>query len=869
MSAVPRIVRPPADTGPDAAPTDGEMVAWLRAILEPGQVVELRAPKCQTTRAPKTENVIRRFRADDQGIRAMVEAARKLTGNAPGVYFTLNPVDPAMLDPARDGTGATDADILRRRWLLIDPDPKRNGTDSATDEEKAKGLARTLAVRDYLRSEGWPGVILCDSGNSGHLLCRIDLPADDIFKPGTDGRPVKTDGPSSVLLKRCLLALAARFDDDAVQIDTKVYNASRIDKLYGTWARKGKATKDRPHRVSRIVELPEDLAVVPPELLEALADSVHMRAPATMANGNGHHPARTNGDGRWSNEARALAWLAKCEPAVSGQRGHDKLLWAASVGPKFDLTEQQTRDLLARHYNPRCQPEWSDREIDHKVREAFKLTDRRGELLEKDRADYGGLAAGDDSQADAPVGQPAPSATFSNFRWKRKDGGEDAVKEPLRVEDLARSLEAICPGWPKRVDDRLFWETPRHEPLYLDSSARLFAWIDARAQVDWTKGVGKFIPQERFYEHLRMTAEPFGSIEVLPHHPPMPGAYYMLPQLPPAGRRLRRFLGFFCPETPEDAELILAMILTPLWGGPAGRRPAFLVTGPDDDPKQGRGTGKTTLVDVLADEVLNGFVDVSPTDQIADVKTRLLSDAGRQIRIARLDNVKTLKFSWADLEGLITSPEISGKQLYQGEGRRPNTLAWLITLNGASLSADMAQRVVVIKLRRPDYRAEWEEEVRAFAREHRWGIIADAVELLRTPTPPAPTRTRWGAWEREVLSKTAMPDRCLKLIAERQETVDDDNAERDLVADHFARKLEEHGHRPAEACVLIPSQVAAEWLSEVMRKTFATNHATAHLGGLSIAELRRSRTKDLRGWIWTGPEARQGVEPVKLRPMRF
>lgn len=141
----------------------------------------------------------------------------------------------------------------------------------------------------------------------------------------------------------------------------------------------------------------------------------------------------------------------------------------------------------------------------------------------------------------------------------------------------------------------------------------------------------------------------------------------MHPPIPEPSGRLGLLLDFFCPATPVDRELLKAFFLTLFWGGPPGSRPAFLITGPEDDPFQGRGIGKTKVSEVAA-ELAGGYVDVSPNDQIADVKTRLLSDEARAKRIIRLDNVKSLKFSHADLEGLITSSGISGKMLYRGEG---------------------------------------------------------------------------------------------------------------------------------------------------------------------------------------------------------
>ena len=76
---------------------------------------------------------------------------------------------------------------------------------------------------------------------------------------------------------------------------------------------------------------------------------------------------------------------------------------------------------------------------------------------------------------------------------------------------------------------------------------------------------------------------------------------------------------------------------------------------------------------------------------------RLLSPQGRGKRVVLLDNVKSHRFSWAELEAFITSPVISGHEMYRGEGQRPNTTTVAITVNGASLSKDLAQRAIVVR----------------------------------------------------------------------------------------------------------------------------------------------------------------------------
>jgi hypothetical protein len=72
---------------------------------------------------------------------AAVELSQQ--GTFKGVYFTLNPVRPELLarspyrvSRAGRGTTTTDADVERRRWLLIDLDPRRPAGVSAADPEK-------------------------------------------------------------------------------------------------------------------------------------------------------------------------------------------------------------------------------------------------------------------------------------------------------------------------------------------------------------------------------------------------------------------------------------------------------------------------------------------------------------------------------------------------------------------------------------------------------------------------------------------------------------------------------------------------------------------------------------------------------------
>jgi hypothetical protein len=324
---------------------------------------------------------------------------------------------------------------------------------------------------------------------------------------------------------------------------------------------------------------------------------------------------------------------------------------------------------------------------------------------------------------DAPAAPTNTLPVFSNFEWIPGAGGKPK-KRGLPLPDICAEFNQLTGGWPRRNDKDLFVPGDNYEPRFLESHAELFAWLAPQAHPDWARGSDMISP-ECFLAHLKETAQQYATIEQYPHFPALPAAYYLHPPLPISeGQHLEHLVDFFDPYTDLDRELIKAFVMSLPWGGPPGSRPAWLVTSPEDDPHGGRGVGKSKLIELCA-ELVGGMIELSPNEDIVAIKKRLLSPAARTLRVARLDNLKTYRFSWADLEGLISSPVISGHRLYKGEGRRPNYLTWGLTLNGASLSKDMATRVVVIKLARPQYSPTWEDTVRAYIEEHRWKILND------------------------------------------------------------------------------------------------------------------------------------------------
>jgi putative DNA primase/helicase len=82
-------------------------------------------------------------------------------------------------------------------------------------------------------------------------------------------------------------------------------------------------------------------------------------------------------------EERAKKYLDTIDPAIEGQYGHNTLFRAAcTIGPGFDLPPDVAFRLIREHYSPRCVPPWSDKDIGHKVDDAYRVEPRRGFLLD-------------------------------------------------------------------------------------------------------------------------------------------------------------------------------------------------------------------------------------------------------------------------------------------------------------------------------------------------------------------------------------------------------------------------------------------------------------------------------------------------------
>ena len=149
---------------------------------------------------------------------------------------------------------------------------------TATDQQKQAALELAKRVYAWLQAElGSESLVCADSGNGCHILIRLgDLPADQ---------------QTAWTCEHFLQLLDQQFSNDQAKVDSTTHNAARICALYGTVKRKGSDIPEQPHRLSKLVHIPDPLQPVDWQRLSALVDQYpsQQQQPAQqpLATGNG------------------------------------------------------------------------------------------------------------------------------------------------------------------------------------------------------------------------------------------------------------------------------------------------------------------------------------------------------------------------------------------------------------------------------------------------------------------------------------------------------------------------------------------------------------------------------------------------------
>ncbi len=220
---------------------------------------------------------------------------------------------------------------------------------------------------------------------------------------------------------------------------------------------------------------------------------------------------------------RARAYVATCEPAVSGANGHDDAMRVATAIVRgFSLDESSALEVLD-PWNARCAPPWSDADLRHKVEEAARVGDMA----------WGAKLVAEPSAATAPrpkLPKLGDAVAASIVRAERRASGSErpiALPWPTLAEHFGGGLwpgfhvinkGTGCGGTQLALQVAL-GATKRSVPaLYvglelgdLDLALRL---LGEEAHVPWSSlWTGKAGP-----EYLRRIREAAPALESLPFH---------------------------------------------------------------------------------------------------------------------------------------------------------------------------------------------------------------------------------------------------------------------------------------------------------------------------------------------------------------
>lgn len=244
---------------------------WWRVFKGDGKLVEIRLLGKNTYSGYFTsvESIVAQ-------IKPLLDHNNEQYYGASQAYFTLNDINPALYSrEQRDKfvkkpkSTTTDGDIIHRSFVLIDLDPSRAAGISASNDEYEKAHLKCVDIYRYLISQGFNEPIITCSGNGYHCYVACDMPNDD---------------EHNELVKRFLQSLSKMFGDEYVEIDEKVFNPARIDKLVGTWAKKGADSTERPWRISKILRVPKEVKINDDSLFRNIADLLPKEEPRQLPN---------------------------------------------------------------------------------------------------------------------------------------------------------------------------------------------------------------------------------------------------------------------------------------------------------------------------------------------------------------------------------------------------------------------------------------------------------------------------------------------------------------------------------------------------------------------------------------------------------
>ena len=532
---------------------------------------------------------------------------------------------------------------------------------------------------------------------------------------------------------------------------------------------------------------------------------------------------------------RARAYLVKMPEAIEHDKGHVKLLKAATalvIG--FRLSDADALAILREDYNPRCVPPWTEKELKHKITEARanKLGKTPGYLLSH------GL----------------PLANYVTETRTGKDGKPNVLHVPRKLNDIVADVLERFDGYPKRLGERLFYlDTEANAVRELATPDALSAWVQrcGGCGIDFLTGHG-FVKVRELYEALLQTTERFDAVSSAPFYPDRANVFSLCGKLPEPTKDASAFwklLDFMCPATAEDRLLMAAFFVAPMCFAPGGDfdRPGWCI-----DTEDAQASGKTSVAEVNArtHDCIPLSLDFSTLDRSQEaVKKRLISSEGRATRFALFDNVRSATIKSPVLANLVTAKYITERAAYgRGEESRPNDLTWTITVNGGTFDTDLATRFYPVVIVEPEAStAFWKRRVFSYIDEHRPQILADIRGLIER----ALARVENGeVWTRR---KSRFPEFDAAVLAAVCQTKEEFDAVDRRISSHMAESNDDADRAARfEAAFLRELKTNAPMLVDDLPVVVFASDIDAMISTSDELQRLRFTSRDVRAWIKSG-----------------
>jgi hypothetical protein len=445
----------------------------------------------------------------------------------------------------------------------------------------------------------------------------------------------------------------------------------------------------------------------------------------------------------------------------------------------------------------------------------------------------------------------------------------DEVKEPRHINDLISDVHTRFLGFPRKVGEQLFDHDRETNGIrYISRVADLFAWmgIKSKQQIDWSRGE-TMVPKEELLSGLHAAARRYEAISNVPDWPVRNDVYYTHTTMPPPSRKNEKFntlMEMFSPATPEHGIMLRALFTSPLWFQPNIPRPLWIV-----DSEDGAGTGKSTLVEIVA-YLYGGGAPVRTNPQelkngVEELKKRLISSEGRKARVLLVDNV-TGRFACPDLADFVTQSTITGRPPYgRDEENRPNNLTYVITANSASVDNDLASRAYFVFVKRPAPSPNWKNKIIAYINAHRMQIIADIIDILEshTPFPDITPSTRFPEFESGILQAHCKDigqySAVIKTIGESSVESNVENEQARDLEETFRGKLVSLDLNPESQRVFIHSNVVDAWVSSTLERNQIIGSGTQHVRNFSKQRLLPYINPKIKAYPHHGENKRKGI----------